>query len=82
MEILKSAIFYFCSIRKGASFCPSEVVRKMYPQDWRHFMPDIQMAMMDMYQEGKINVTQKGVPIPTDIMPKGPVRISPLEKLS
>ncbi len=76
MEVLKLAIFYFCQINQGSSFCPSEVVRKMYPQDWRHFMPEVQTAMMDMYQEGKIRVTQKGELVDPNKMPVGPVRIS------
>ena len=75
MEVLRTAILDFVRRRKGKSFCPSEVVRQMYPEDWRLFMPDIQAVMMDMYREGLIQVTQGGEPIDPDQSPKGPVRI-------
>jgi hypothetical protein len=75
MEVLRTAILDFCS-RKTSSFCPSEVVRKLFPEDWRHFMPDIQQEMMEMYREGLIKVTQNGLPVPLNEQPKGPVRIS------
>jgi hypothetical protein len=82
MEVLRVAIHDFCKKRKGQSFCPSEVVRKIFPEDWRIFMPDIQNVMMEMYQEGIIEVTQKGLPVSRVKMPVGPVRISPSDKLS
>ena len=49
---------------------------KLYPQDWRLFMPDIQEEMMKMYREGLIQITQKGLPVDPSVPPKGPVRIS------
>lgn len=75
MEVLRVAILDFCRRRKEKSFCPSEVVQQMYPQDWELFMPDIQKEMMRMYREGLIRVTQKGIPIDPSLEPKGPVRI-------
>ncbi|GHB50373.1 hypothetical protein GCM10008106_34010 [Mongoliitalea lutea] len=48
----------------------------MYPQAWRVFMEDVRKEMMCLYQEGLINVTQKGVSIDPAENPKGPVRIS------
>lgn len=75
MEVLRIAILDFCRRRK-TSFCPSEVVRKLYPEDWRHFMPDVQEVMMAMYREGLILVTQKDLPVDPNELPKGPVRIS------
>lgn len=80
MEVLRVAILDFCRRRKEKSFCPSEVVRQMYPQDWKRFMPDIQEEMMEMYREGLICVTQNGIPIDPSQEPKGPVRILGLGK--
>lgn len=82
MEILRVAILDFCKRRKGKSFCPSEVVRQIFPEDWRIFMPDIQKVMLEMYREGIIDVTQNGQPISLDQMPVGPIRISASNKLS
>lgn len=81
MEVLRVAILDFCRRRKENSFCPSEVLRQMYPEDWRMFMPDIQEVMMEMYREGIIQVTQKGVPVDPKQIPSGPVRISAIQKL-
>ncbi|WP_338223179.1 DUF3253 domain-containing protein [Algoriphagus confluentis] len=80
MDILKSAILDFCRRRKTSSFCPSEVVRSMYPEDWRLFMPDIRQAMLELYREGHIVVTQRGIPVSLHEPPQGPVRISKVQK--
>ena len=76
MEVLRTAILDFCHRRKAKSFCPSEVARKIFPEDWALFMPDIHSEMMEMYREGLILVTQKGILLEPDQIPKGPVRIS------
>lgn len=80
MEVLRVAILDFCRRSKESSFCPSEVVRQMYPEDWREFLPDIRVVMMEMYREGYIQVTQKGEPIDPYQQPVGPVRISGIKK--
>jgi hypothetical protein len=56
------------------------VVRKLFPEDWELFMPDIQEEMMKMSREGLIQVTQKGDPIDPGHDPEGPVRISGVPK--
>ncbi|WP_301005398.1 DUF3253 domain-containing protein [Lunatimonas sp.] len=63
-----------------ASFCPSEVVRWMYPNAWRHFMPDVHHAMMKLYRDNLISVTQAGIEVDKNFLPKGPVRIQPIKK--
>lgn len=73
---LRQAILEMIRLRGDASFCPSEVVRWIYPQAWRIFMEDVRKEMMCLYQEGLINVTQQGVSIDPAENPKGPVRIS------
>ena len=74
-DILRVAILEMGRMRGEKSFCPSEVVRWLYPVDWRHFMPDIQIKMMELYKAGEITITQKGKPVPKEQIPKGPVRI-------
>jgi hypothetical protein len=63
-------------MRNGKSFCPSEVVRWIYPCSWKYFMSDVQAEMMKLYREDKIAVTQKGELISKDEIPSGPIRIS------
>lgn len=43
-------------------------------------MPDVREAMMELYREGSIQVTQKGIPVSPQELPKGPVRISKANK--
>ena len=74
-SILETAIFEMGRKMKGESFSPEEVVRWIFPQAWARFMADIEVVMMQLYREGKISVTQAGKDIPTDHLPKGPVRI-------
>ncbi|WP_304517661.1 DUF3253 domain-containing protein [Cecembia rubra] len=74
-NILEMAILEMGRMRKGGTFCPSEVVRWMYPQDWRFFMDDVKEVMMKLYREGKITVFQKNNPVDIHSIPKGPVRI-------
>lgn len=73
---LRQAILEMIRLRGDASFCPSEVVRWIYPQAWRVFMDDLMSEMMTMYREGLINVTQMGSPIDPHQEPSGSVRIS------
>ena len=73
--ILETAIMEMGRQRGGNNFCPSEIVRWLFPQDWRRFMPDIQEEMMRLYEEGKITVMQKGIPVEKGPIPRGPVRI-------
>lgn len=75
-DILRVAILEMGRLRGDKSFCPSEVVRWLYPVDWRYFMPDVQAKMMELYNSGEVVVTQKGQPISKEQTPKGPVRIN------
>ena len=74
-SVLETAIFEMSRKIGGKSFDPSEVVKWMFPQDWSHFMVDLEEVMMQLYREGKITVTQSGKEIPKDHLPEGPVRI-------
>jgi hypothetical protein len=73
--ILETAIMEMGRKVGDQCFCPSEVVKWMFPQDWPHFMVDVQEVMMDLYRQGKISVTQSGKEIPKDRPPLGPVKI-------
>jgi len=74
-NILSVAIMEMCRMRKGEGFCPSEVVKWLYPESWHHFMEDVLREMMVLYQIGQIEVTQNQIPLPPDRVPVGEVRI-------
>ncbi|MFD2202969.1 DUF3253 domain-containing protein [Shivajiella indica] len=62
-SILEIAILEMGRMKKGVPFSPSDVVRWIYPQDWRYFMSEVRVAMMNLYKNGNILLTQKGIPV-------------------
>ncbi|WP_297338187.1 DUF3253 domain-containing protein [Algoriphagus sp.] len=76
MEVLKTALLEMCRKRGDSSFCPSEVARQLYPEDWRNFMDEILAEAMKLYRSGEIRITQSGKNIDPHQEVKGPIRIS------
>jgi hypothetical protein len=62
-------------IQRETSICPSEVARKLDPDDWRNHMTAVHQAVDQMIAEQQITVTQNGVRQP--VRPRGPYRINP-----
>lgn len=62
--------------QRGAdkTICPSEVARAMFPANWRNHMDDIREVAIDLQQQGKVTITQKGEPVDVNYI-KGPIRI-------
>ena len=56
------------------STCPSEIARMLFPDDWRNHMDEIVDVAIDMHKQGKVQITQKGLPIDITHI-KGPIRI-------
>ena len=56
------------------STCPSEVARLLFPDDWRKHMKEVVDAAIDLNNQGKVSITQKGNPIDVTQI-KGPIRI-------
>jgi hypothetical protein len=56
------------------STCPSEIARKLFPDDWREHMKDVVDLAIDLHNQGKVVITQKGMPIDVNHI-KGPIRI-------
>lgn len=54
--------------------CPSEIARMMFPDDWRRHMDEVRKVAIDLQHQGKVVITQKGVPIDISKI-KGPIRI-------
>lgn len=64
------------AIKRGPqkSTCPSEIARMLFPDDWRKHMKDVVEAAIDLHNQGKVVITQKGTVVDVDHI-KGPVRI-------
>ena len=56
------------------STCPSEIARKLFPDDWRNHMKNVVDVAIDLHHQGKVMITQKGIAIDVNHI-KGPVRI-------
>ena len=56
------------------STCPSEIARMLFPNDWRKHMKDVVDVVIDLHNQGKVVITQKGIPIDVNHI-KGPIRI-------
>jgi len=56
------------------TICPSEVARAMFPANWRKHMENIREVAIDLQQQGKVTITQKGEPVDVNHI-KGPIRI-------
>ena len=57
-----------------ASICPSEVARRIAPDDWRDLMEPVRRAARRLSAEGRVEITQKGRPVDPD-RARGPIRI-------
>lgn len=56
------------------STCPSEIARMLFSEDWRAHMKDVVNVAIDLQHQGKVVITQKGVPVDLNQI-KGPIRI-------
>lgn len=56
------------------STCPSEIARMLFPDDWRKHMKNVVDVAIDLHNQGKVVITQKGMPIDVNHI-KGPIRI-------
>lgn len=54
--------------------CPSEIARMLFPDDWRTHMKNVRNVAIELHLEGKVVITQKGMPVDVDQI-KGPIRI-------
>jgi hypothetical protein len=54
--------------------CPSEIARMLFPDDWRKHMKEVVDIAIDLHNQGKVVITQKGIPVDVDHI-KGPIRI-------
>lgn len=73
-DILKTILLMAAQRGPEKSTCPSEIARLLFPDDWRQHMKIVVDAAVDLQNQGKIVITQKGKPIDVNHI-KGPIRI-------
>lgn len=59
---------------EGKTICPSEVARKLFPDDWRSHMEAVRIEARKLVKEGKLVITQKGVVVDPETS-KGAIRL-------
>lgn len=59
---------------EGKTICPSEVARKLFPDDWRSQMEAVRVEARKLVKEGKLVITQKGEVVDSEIS-KGAIRL-------
>lgn len=60
---------------RETSWCPSEVARRAEPNGWRALMPEVRTAAAHLAARGLAAITQRGRVLPSDVEPRGPIRI-------
>ena len=57
------------------SACPSEVARRLYPEDWRAHMDEVRAAARELLREGRIRVTQGEEELTAEAAWRGAIRV-------
>ena len=57
------------------SICPSEVARRLEPEDWRSLMPQVREVADALCQQRRIRITQSGRDVDIQTA-QGPIRLS------
>ena len=59
---------------RDKTICPSEVARKLSPNDWRTYMKEIRKIAFELRDAGKVLIMQKGNEVAgSEVV--GPIRI-------
>jgi Protein of unknown function (DUF3253) len=72
-ELLRNKIIDLLQARKPeSSICPSDAPRGLF-SEWRSYMSDVRDVALGMALEGKIVITQRGVPVDLELFASGKV---------
>lgn len=72
---LRTAVLDLLARRKPtSSICPSDVARRVRPDDWRPLMDPVRAAARDLVASGDVEITQGGEVVDPDTA-RGPIRI-------
>ncbi|SIN75585.1 hypothetical protein SAMN05444394_1513 [Algoriphagus halophilus] len=56
MDILKTALLEMCRKKKRSFFYPDLIIQEMYPEDWRHFYPELVLLIESLLQKSTIEL--------------------------
>ncbi|MDJ0952766.1 MAG: DUF2256 and DUF3253 domain-containing protein [Acidimicrobiia bacterium] len=73
-EIERAIVALLSERARGASICPSDVARKLAPDDWRPLMEPVRQAARRLVAAGEVEITQGGRPVDPSTA-RGPIRI-------
>lgn len=59
----------------GKTVCPSEVARKLAPDDWRPLMPRVRDVAFALADKDALGIFQKGHAVAHDAPIRGPIRL-------
>lgn len=81
---IADAIFSLLAARApGATICPSEVARAVRTEGWRVLMPEIRAVARALVEDGRLEIRQRGQPVPLEAAWRGPIRLAlPQSQLS
>ena len=68
-EIEVAILELLSKLREGASMCPSEAPRKLFPEAWRDYMIVTRETAIKLHREGTIET------IGSDLAIAGPIRL-------
>lgn len=74
VDISKAILASAAQRGSDKSTCPSEIARLLFPGDWRRHMKEIVAVAIELHNQGKVLITQKGSPVDIEKI-KGPIRI-------
>lgn len=47
-----------CRKKKKEFFYPEDIVRVMYPEDWKQFFPELETLVRTLYEKGEIEIEE------------------------
>ena len=59
----------------SSSICPSEVARRLWPQDWRAHMSDVREGALAQLREGRLLITLGGQVVDAEQPLRGAIRL-------
>lgn len=75
-DTIADTIVSLCAQRGPAkTCCPSEVARRIAPDDWRGHMDAVRAAAVALHKRGRVRVLQRGRLVSTDTPITGPIRL-------